>query len=157
MNNKRLTSEYIRWLMQRPVYAITLTFNWLERVTPGSAERKIRDFGAFIDRARLGSRFYRKPAESRTKFILVPEKFTGGYPHYHGVIQCPPEDRARVTVAKNAALFEEAWRAVVPSGTVHLEPVHDADGWGRYITKETGMNFAGTVHSYDQWSSGGGQ
>lgn len=157
MNNRTIVREYIRWLMQRPVYAVTLTFNWLDRVTPVSAERKIREFGGFIDRARLGKRFHRKPVESRTKFILVPEKFTGGYPHYHGVIQCPPDDGGRVTGADNAALFEEAWRTVVPSGTVRLEPVHDADGWGRYITKETGMDFSGTVHSYDQWSSRGGQ
>lgn len=157
MNRERLTEAYIGWLMQRPVYAVTLTFNWLGFVTPVSAEEKIREFGSFIDRVRLGRRFYKKPVGSRTKFILIPEKFTGGYPHYHGVIQCPPEDGARVTVADHAALFEEAWRTVVPSGTVRLEPVHDAEGWGRYITKETGMNFEGTVHSYDQWSDRGGE
>ena len=155
MNSKKLIDCYIEWLTVRKVYAVTLTFNWLGLVMPMSAERKIKEFGAFIDRARLGKRFYRKPVEDRTKFILVPEKFTGGYPHYHGVIQCPPDDGARVTVADNAALFEEAWRTVVPSGTVRLEPVHDAQGWGRYITKETGMNFEGTVHSYDQWSDRG--
>lgn len=157
MNSKKLTDAYIAWLMERKVYALTLTFNWLGRVTTTSAERKIREFGAFIDRARLGKRFYRKPVEDRTKFILVPEKFTGGYPHYHGVIQCPPEDGARIAASDHAGLFEAAWRAVVPSGTVRLEQVHDAEGWGRYITKETGMNFAGTVHSYDQWSNRGGE
>lgn len=157
MNSKRLTTEYIEWLMQRPVYAITLTFNWLGRVTPVSAEQTIKEFGAFIDRTRLGKRFYRKPVDDRTKFILVPEKFAGGYPHYHGVIQSPLEAGARTTAADDAALFEEAWRAIVPSGNVRLTPVHDPAGWGRYITKETGMNFEGTVHSYDQWSDRGGE
>ena len=157
MESKNLVTAYIEWLMERPSYAITLTFNWLGGIMPASAEEKIREFGAFIDRARLGSRFYKKPVEARTKFILVPEKFGGGYPHYHGVIQCPPEDGTSIAGADHAALFEEAWRAVVPSGTIRLEPVHDTEGWGRYITKETGVNFERTVHSYDQWSSRSGQ
>ena len=156
-NSKRLVTAYIEWLMERPAYAITLTFNWLGRVTPISAEQAIKEFGAFVDRARLGKRFYKKPVGARTKFILVPEKFSGGYPHYHGVIQCPTEDGTSIAVADHAALFEEAWRAVVPSGTVRLEPVHDAEGWGRYITKETGMNFERTVQSYDNWSDRSGQ
>ncbi len=106
MESKNLVTAYIEWLMERPSYAITLTFNWLGGIMPASAEEKIREFGAFIDRARLGSRFYKKPVEARTKFILVPEKFGGGYPHYHGVIQCPPEDGTSIAGADRAALFE---------------------------------------------------
>jgi hypothetical protein len=153
MNSSKLRSAYFTWLLDRPSFAITLTFNWLGDIAARSAEQKIREFGAFIDRARLGKRFYRKPAEARTKFMLIPEKFSAGYPHYHGVIQCPLADGSRTAPHEYQAAVEDAWRAVAPSGTIRLEPIHDADGWAHYVTKETGMNYDGVVHSFDHWSS----
>jgi hypothetical protein len=156
MDSSRLKTAYFSWLLERPAFAITLTFNWLGNVAVRSAEQTIRDFGALIDRARLGNRFYKKPAESRTKFILIPEKFSAGYPHYHGVIQCPPADGSRTAAHEYRAVVEEAWKAVVPSGTIRLEAIHDAEGWAHYVTKETGMNYDGAVHSYDHWSFKGG-
>lgn len=152
MSNSGLKSAYIYWLLDRPAFAITLTFNWVGEIAARSAEQAIRDFGALIDRARLGSRFYKKPAEVRTRFILIPEKFSMGYPHYHGVIQCPAAEGSRMAPHEYPAAVEDAWRTVAPSGTIRLEPIHDADGWAHYMTKETGMNYDGVVHSFDHWS-----
>jgi hypothetical protein len=153
MNSTDVHLAYIRWLLARPVFAATVTFNWIGRVALPVAEQKVREFGAWIDRARLGKRFYRSPAEARTKFILIPEKFGDGHPHYHGLIQHPDDRLARHPADNYPALFETAWRAVVPGGSVKIVPLDDEEGWARYCTKETGLNYASVVHSYDHWPS----
>lgn len=151
MRHEDANSNYVEWISCRPSYAVTLTFNWRGGIGPRSAVQCVGLLGRKIDELRLGSRYYKKPVESRSLFVFVPEKW-GEYPHYHGVFQMPRSDSGRSITNDYSALIRVLWSDIVPAGTADVQDLYDPDGWLSYMTKETPLSDDAVVFAQDHWS-----
>lgn len=109
-----------------PALAITLAFN---RVTsPAAAVRDLRHLHARLDRMVLG-RSWAKRSDDRSTYVAVIEHVDTNL-HIHLALSCAPQ-----FVERMAGAVAIIWEEMVPGGTVVVEPVTDAPGWGRYISK----------------------
>lgn len=151
--DSKLTSASAEFFLSRDSRFMTLTFNWGDRVTIGSARERLRLLSSYIDRAYLGKRFYEASVDQRTLFRLTPEKFLSGYPHFHGNIAPPVRIRGdRKNICFDEIIYH-AWATIVPGGSVHLAPLY-LDGADKYATKETEFNSDDVIWSFDFWSAG---
>lgn len=151
MKSEVSNTNYVEWISRRPSFAVTLTFNWHGDIAPRSAFQCVKLLGRRIDELRLGSRYYKKPVESRSLFVFVPEKW-GQYPHYHGVFQMPCPKNGRAITNDYAALIRMFWSDIVPAGTADVQDLYDPDGWLSYMTKETPLSDDAVVFAHDHWS-----
>lgn len=119
--------------------AVTFVFNWAS-TSQFKAKSKLQIFQKIIDEDRLGPRFYKRKAGRRLDFLVAPEKFQAGHPHYHGLMALPADDLDRRGVTGAMQHYRDTWKAVVPSGGLHIEPVWDLPGWIAYSSKENSLS-----------------
>lgn len=112
---------------RNPALAITLAFN--RDTTPTAAAADLRHLHARLDRMTLGHSWAKRTSQ-RTASIAVIEHPTTNL-HIHLALSCQPQ-----FVARLQAEVPDIWAQMVPSGSVKVEPIFDALGWGRYISKE---------------------
>jgi hypothetical protein len=128
-------SGWIEYYALKNPLAVTFVFNW-NTANTYKANNKLREFHKVIDEERLGCRFYKRKPERRLDFLVAPEKFQAGHPHYHGLMSLPFDELERRGVPGAIQHYQAAWKAVVPSGGLHIEPVWDLEGWIAYSSKE---------------------
>lgn len=129
-------SEY--YAPKLPV-AVTFVFNW-KSASNRTARLKLKEFHARVDRQRFGSRFYKEKADKRLDFLVSPEKFKDGHPHYHGLLAFPPEDLILNGFDALGERYQAIWASVVPGGSLDIKQVWDADGWIAYASKENSLS-----------------
>ena len=117
-------SELVEQL--NPALAITLAFN--RDTTPACAARDLRHLHARLDRMILGPG-WAKREDDRTKYVAVIEHVERNL-HIHLALSCAPE-----FVEQIASAVVGIWKEMIPTSSVVVEPVTDAPGWGRYISK----------------------
>ncbi len=109
-----------------PALAITLAFN--RDTTPASAARDLKHLHARLDRMVLGPG-WAKRVDDRSTYVTVVEHADTNL-HIHLALGCAPE-----FVDSIASAVPPIWKQMVPSGSVVVEPITDATGWGNYLAK----------------------
>jgi hypothetical protein len=119
------------WLTEQTwTHFVTVAFN--EQTTDASATRLLRRFHQRLDTKLFGRRFFKRPPESRTFFIAVPE--TASNLHYHMLFRVPPVVHDRFVTELPAIL-----KCVAQAASYDIQPIPtDADRAriASYITKD---------------------
>jgi len=101
-----------------------------------SARSKLKTFQKLIDERRFGRLFYKRKPERRLDFLVAPEKFVDGHPHYHGILAVPDDHLALYEAGELIDLYQQTWRSVVPAGQSEFKPLFDPVCWLNYSSKE---------------------
>jgi hypothetical protein len=115
--------------------AVTFVFN-NDNHNFKSAKDTLRQFHRLMDERRLGHYFYKRKSNQRLDFLVSPEKFDCGHPHYHGIIAIPEQELSDRQFHQVAETYQQAWRQVADAGSLELKPLFDAVGWLEYSSKE---------------------
>ena len=115
--------------------AITFVFN-NDYYSLNQAKEKLKKFHRIADERRLGQYFYKKKPIQRLDFLVSPEKFDCGHPHYHGIIAIPERELLDRQLHQVAELYQQTWQEVAPAGSLVLRPLFDVRGWLEYSSKE---------------------
>lgn len=130
----------------QPTHWVTLNLH--RDSTLDYAARCLKRWRVEILRRLLGRRFFTLPEPDSIQFVGCPELSLAGHPHFHLVCHVP------VSAAPNFERIADArWKAIVPSGTCHVELIDSQPGSSRrlmaYATKRLDRNSSlPFVHSH---------
>jgi hypothetical protein len=139
VTRKRILSAYGEWYYSRNGIAVTFVANqnWSKSIF----EDRLRIFHQTIDRRRLGGRYYSKEADIRLDFVVAPEMFSCGHPHYHGFLSIPDDDLSKYGKDGTMRLYEATWKMLTPSGSLQCADLipDRVGGWAEYCSKENDL------------------
>lgn len=128
-DRRALRNEYREWLISlQPNYVVCPAFHRPE--TLQNAERKIKNLFNMLQGFVLGRDWAKKPAETRLWAVGFYEAIKTDL-HCHIAVRTPD--------GWGKALHEyapQAWRKLVPCGTLKADDIHDLRGAVDYLTKE---------------------
>lgn len=123
----------------KPTHWVTLNLH--RDSTLENAARYLKRWRVEILRRLCGRRFYELPESELIEFVGCPERSLAGHPHFHLVCRVPA-----VLSDKFERLAAERWKAIVPSGTSHIELIDERPGSAHrimsYATKHLDANSA---------------
>ncbi|MGE5565973.1 MAG: hypothetical protein ACM3YN_07465 [Parcubacteria group bacterium] len=139
MTIKNILTAYGDWYHRRNGIAVTFVAN--QDWSKSTFESRLKTFHETVDRRRLGGRFYSKQADVRLDFMVAPEMFGCGHPHYHGFLSLPDDDLAKYGRDGTMRLYEATWRMLTPSGSLLCaDLIPDKLGtWAEYCSKENDL------------------
>jgi hypothetical protein len=139
LSKREILAAYGEWYHRRSGIAVTFVANqdWSKR----TFEDRLKTFHKTIDRRRLGGRFYSKEAHRRLNFMVAPEMFREGHPHYHGFLSLPGDDLSKYGRDGAMRLYEATWKLLVPSGSMMCTDLipNRLGGWAEYCSKENDL------------------
>ena len=96
-----------------------VTLNLHRDATLEHALRYLKRWRVEILRRICGRRFYELPKSELIEFVGCPERSLAGHPHFHLVCRVP------AAISSNfESIATERWKAIVPSGTSHIELIN---------------------------------
>lgn len=91
-----------------------------------------------VDRKIFGSRFNKKPLDSRTRFFAFPSGFDdGNMPHVHMVWSIPEGVVEVFEKCFTTNSRETFWQHIVVAGTHRLDRINDENGWIKYCQMQS--------------------
>lgn len=129
---EKMNAQNLPWfLRQNFTHVITLAFN--RQTTLNGGRVSLKRFHARLDRALLGSRYFKRPQIERSFFYACPEHIASNL-HYNLLLRVNADQ-----VSKTTDIVDDLWSKVVKSGSTDVQLVCDAYDYGRwvgYLTKE---------------------
>jgi len=124
-------------ISMNPTHWVTLNLH--RDSTLDNAARYLRRWRVEILRRLYGRRFFDLPESELIEFVGCPERSIAGHPHFHLVCRVPA-----AASAKFERIATERWKAIVPSGTSHIELIDERAGSPHrvmsYATKHLDVN-----------------
>lgn len=127
--------ELVRWLQsQRMSHGVTLNVN--RHVTLPKLTKMFAAFCRDVDRHRLSKAVHKVPSDQRLLAFAFPEHLATN-PHLHVVAKLEPAWWPERFVGNFVEKTAPMWSKITGgAGSIQGEPLHDEEGWGRYVTKE---------------------
>lgn len=125
---QRLRNELVEFALGR-VRSHWVTLNTHRNLTTDDAFKRLKRWRVELMRRLHGHRWYELPETERFEFFGTREFTKMGEPHFHLVCSVPRPLTNRFD--HNAV---RRWKAIVPSGTCHIDPIDDqADSSRRVV------------------------
>lgn len=136
MNKASLIRGYLSLFPRDCSVASSFVFNYNRSNFPLCRE-KLKEFGREVDYNAFGSRFYKRSLQERMLFVVAPEMFDAGHPHFHGLLKFNSRHLDERGPLVSMLLYEDIWQRVVPGGSALFKYMHAPREWCAYSTKET--------------------
>ena len=105
-----------------------VTLNTHRDLSMTTAHQRLKRWRVEMLRRLHGQHFFRIPESERFEYVGVPHLTAAGEPHFHLACAVPP------AVAEKFMRYAEArWKAIVPSGTCHIEQIDDKPASQRHV------------------------
>lgn len=101
----------------KPTHSVTLNLH--RDSTLEHAVRHLKRWRVEIMRRMHGRRFYELRQSDMMEFVGCPERSLAGHPHFHLLCRVP-----LASFAKFECIAAERWKAIIPSGTSHIEAIN---------------------------------
>ena len=110
----------------KPTHWVTLNLH--RDSTLDHAARLLKRWRVEVLRRLHGRRFFELPESDLMQFIGCPERTLAGHPHFHLACRVPTG-----SADKFERIASERWKAIVPSGTSHIELINEHPNSARNV------------------------